>query len=97
MFHLNEAAEGITASELPSEYSQKAVHLTNVNNEAAWYLPTDDSFVESIVPIPGRAVIPSETPIAFSKLGEGRIGYIGGVNAEEGSSKVVLAMLKSTR
>jgi hypothetical protein len=33
-----------------------------------------------------------QAPVALSKVGEGRLGYVGDVNAEEGSVTVVLAL-----
>ncbi|RMZ85141.1 hypothetical protein DV738_g37, partial [Chaetothyriales sp. CBS 135597] len=90
---LNKVADGIPPGvKLPSSYSQKAVFLTNVNKNAAWYLPTEDSVVDSAVFAP-NPVPTNETPIVFAKVGKGWLGYIGDVNAEEGSDAVVLAML----
>jgi len=34
----------------------------------------------------------AQTPVAFTKIGDGSLGYIGDVNAEEESDNVVLAM-----
>lgn len=36
------------------------------------------------------AKIAGETAVAFASVGNGKLGYIGGVNAEEGSNAVVL-------
>ncbi|KAJ9217056.1 hypothetical protein DTO166G4_1516 [Paecilomyces variotii] len=76
---------------LPQSYSQKAVHLKNVDNAVALYLPGRDSVVESHVFPPGP-VNREQTPVAFQNLGQGCVGYIGDVNGEEGSDQVILAM-----
>jgi hypothetical protein len=33
-----------------------------------------------------------QTPVAYKKVGKGRVAYVGDVNAEEGSARVILAM-----
>ena len=33
-----------------------------------------------------------QTAVAFAKYGKGWVGYVGDVNGEEGSDKVILAM-----
>jgi hypothetical protein len=93
---LNQAVVMRPTSSLPSSYSQKAVSLKNVDPGMAWYVATDDSVVESIVPLPGPGVQPLETPVAFAKLGNGWVGYVGDVNAEKGTTAVILTMLDLT-
>ncbi|KAM5341510.1 hypothetical protein ACJ41O_014541 [Fusarium nematophilum] len=72
-----DAVDGYLASQLPSAYSQKALFARNVEISASWYTEGGAS---------------GETAVAFAKVGSGRLGYIGDVNGEEGSDKVVLAM-----
>ncbi|KAL7930092.1 hypothetical protein V8C35DRAFT_314089 [Trichoderma chlorosporum] len=57
-----------------------------------YYQTTQDSVVESRVFGPSPADIPGETAVALARIGDGRLGYIGDVNAEEESNAVVLAM-----
>ena len=76
---------------LHSEYSQKAVFLKNVASDAAWYLPSERSRVESHVFAP-TSVDGQQTPVAFAAVGEGWLGYVRDVNAEKGSDVAVLAM-----
>ncbi|KIW13028.1 hypothetical protein PV08_08215 [Exophiala spinifera] len=90
--HLNRSAEGVPRSGLPASYSQKALFLTNVDNNAAWYLPNEHSRTESHVFSP-EPVPTSETPAAFAKVGNGWLGYIGDVNGEEETDAVLLGML----
>ena len=76
---------------LPEKYSQKAVFLKNVAKEAAVYLPSRDSRIESAVFSP-EPVDCEQTPVVLAKVGEGWLGYVGDVNAESESDRVVLAM-----
>lgn len=89
------AANSIPSSQktkLPPNYSQKAVFLTGVERNDAWYLPTAESRTESLV-FAGAALGNLEmTPVACKRVGEGKVGYVGDVNGEEGSDAVVLAM-----
>lgn len=89
---LNQQAVNRPTGGLPSSYSQKAVHLKNVDPDAAWYIATDDSVVESLVPIPGNRVELLHTPVIFAKFGNGWLGYLGDVNGEVGTSAVALGM-----
>lgn len=76
---------------LEAGYSQKANFLKNVAKEAAVYLPNEHSRTQSMV-FANESVDVNLTPIAFVKVGKGWLGYIGDVNAEEGSDQVVMAM-----
>ena len=71
----------------------KAVHLEGVKAEDVGYKPTDGSRVESHVfqPFP---VDLSNAPVAYTRIGDGFLGYIGDVNAEKESTGVILAMLR---
>lgn len=90
--HLNQSAGGVPGRGLPSSYSQKALFLSGVDRNAAWYLPNESSRTESHVFTP-EPVPTSETPAAFAKVGNGWLGYIGDVNGEEDTDAVVLGML----
>ncbi|KAI1927667.1 hypothetical protein LOZ07_001264 [Ophidiomyces ophidiicola] len=93
-FHLNPvAAENLGSSQqLASCYSQKALHLKNVGHAAAIYLPGRESRIQSLVFSPERITNLEETPTAWAKVGQGWVGYIGDVNAEEDTDTVVLSM-----
>ncbi|RDW57401.1 hypothetical protein BP5796_12851 [Coleophoma crateriformis] len=71
------AVGGHLTNRLPPTYSPKAVFVKNVERSAAWYTSSDNS---------------SETAAAFTKVGNGKLGYIGDVNGEQSSEVVVLAM-----
>ncbi|KAG7127626.1 hypothetical protein HYQ44_000047 [Verticillium longisporum] len=65
---------------LPAEYSQKAQFLKGVDAGAVLY-GFDDEFGEG-----------TEAAIAFARVGDGKIGYVGDVNAEEGTTATIIAM-----
>ena len=90
---LNQAAVDVAnVQKLPQRYSQKAVFVNNVAPEDMWYKTDDDSEVQSMVFPPTSAKVARETAVALAKVGEGKLGYVGDVNAEDGSNAVVLAM-----
>ncbi|KAL8344121.1 hypothetical protein RB601_004578 [Gaeumannomyces tritici] len=62
---------------LPVEYSQKAVFLQNVDKAARLYVREDKE---------------TDVAVAFAKVENGRLAFIGDVNREEGSAKVIMAM-----
>jgi hypothetical protein len=86
--YLNPLAQRVPHMGLPAAYSQKAIFLKDVGSNASWYLTpkyTDEESGEQLVDT-------QETPVAFTLLGSGWLGYVGDVNAEEGSDAVILAM-----
>ncbi|KAB2573072.1 hypothetical protein DBV05_g8246 [Lasiodiplodia theobromae] len=78
-------------ADLAPQYSVKAVHLMDVEEKDRLYVPRSDSYIESFVFAP-EPVDQNETPVAWADVGEGMVGYIGDVNSEEGSKRVLLAM-----
>lgn len=76
---------------LHNVYSQKALCLKKVQREHAWYLPTEDSFTQSVVFAP-ESVSQNETAVAFAPFGQGMVGYTRDVNMEVGTQKVVMRM-----
>ena len=83
---LNRAAvEGVMASKLPSKYSQKALAVKHAAPGEVWYRITANSS-------PTNAYSLYESPITLAKVGNGKLGYVGDVNAEEESNLVILAM-----
>jgi len=90
------------SANLDTSYSMKAVHLKGVKAKDVLYAsPTEEeeedseSDVESRVsPLVPPTVNLSNVPAAYTRIGDGFLGYIGDVNAEEGSTSVILAMLR---
>ncbi|KAF8894850.1 hypothetical protein BD779DRAFT_1669296 [Infundibulicybe gibba] len=91
-FSLNRSHEmaGRNPSLLP-EYSMKAVHVANIRQGDAVYTPTDGSRLESSVFSPLPITNLSESPAVHTHIGNGYLGYIGDVNAED--DNIILAML----
>ncbi|PFH60125.1 hypothetical protein XA68_11398 [Ophiocordyceps unilateralis] len=90
---LNQAVvDAASVEKLAPSYSQKALFVNNVVPGDMWYRTDQDSVVESRVFPPDNAHTPGETAVALAKVGQGRLGYVGDVNAEAGSNAVVLAM-----
>ncbi|KAJ2896267.1 hypothetical protein MKZ38_005721 [Zalerion maritima] len=90
----NESSFGRPNSGLPASYSQKAVNLKHVPRTSAWYLPDEDSVLESVVFGGAQIEDKTQAPVVFLKVGEGWLGYTGDVNAEDGTTAVVLGMFR---
>jgi hypothetical protein len=88
-FVLNPSTRQLSSNSanLTTSYSMKAVHLKDVMAEDVLYAPTEDSRVASTVDLP-------HVPVAYTRVGDGFLGYVGDVNAEEESTSVILAMLR---
>jgi hypothetical protein len=74
---------------LPDTLSMKALHLKGVRADAALYLSTGHSQLDSSSFRPSTLV---ETPIAFTKFGEGLLAFIGDVGAEKATTDLIIAM-----
>ena len=81
------------SANLTTSYNVKAVHLKGVKAEDVLYAPAEDSSTESHVFAPSLVDL-SHVPVAYTRIGDGFMGYIGDVNAEEESTSVILAMLR---
>ncbi|PVH95724.1 hypothetical protein DM02DRAFT_617714 [Periconia macrospinosa] len=90
--HRNDTEETAPHTSLLSSYSQKAVFLRNVDRKDAWYRLGESSRTESLVFAPVELGDKDQTPIAMTRIGEGKFGYVGDINGEEGSDRVILAM-----
>ncbi|KIY45810.1 hypothetical protein FISHEDRAFT_48815 [Fistulina hepatica ATCC 64428] len=81
-----------TFPKLPNNYSMKTVDLKGVKPEDCVYMPSADSRVQSMVFAP-RLVEQGQPGAAMTLVGSGWVGWVGDVNAEEGSTEVLLAMM----
>ncbi|KAK2596487.1 hypothetical protein N8I77_013375 [Diaporthe amygdali] len=91
---LKPQAADIAASGLRAHYSQKAVFLTGVHPDAVVYGPDENSVTESQV-FPTQTIEDTtQAAIAFAGVGNGKIGYVGDVNHEEGTNDAILAMCR---
>lgn len=77
---------------LEESYSMKTLHLKHVPADTRVYVPEASSRTQSAV-FPAAAVDLQQCPAAFAKCGRGYVGYIGDVNNELGSQKLLMAML----
>ncbi|KAI2615883.1 hypothetical protein GGR54DRAFT_611409 [Hypoxylon sp. NC1633] len=77
---------------LPALFNSDSMFLENVASNARWYLPaapyTWNEEEQSMPPPPRKG-----TPVAFSKVGKGYLGYIGDINNEKATDAIILAML----
>ncbi|RPD52548.1 hypothetical protein L226DRAFT_617795 [Lentinus tigrinus ALCF2SS1-7] len=95
-FALNPAGvpRPLSESALVPSFSMKALHLKNVSSESGVYYATPDSHIESHVFAPDE-ISPeeaTETPAVFAPVGRGFLGYVGDVNGEQGSTRLILEM-----
>ncbi|EMD35990.1 hypothetical protein CERSUDRAFT_156736 [Gelatoporia subvermispora B] len=85
----------LNSNALFSEYSMKTLHITGINTrEDAVYLPTESSHVESMV-FPNVQITGSgleESPAVFARVGDGYLGYVGDVNGEQPSIRLLIEM-----
>lgn len=72
-------------------YSAKALQLSHVLPEQKLYKPVENASTQSMVFAPSAAN-PSSTMAAFGKIGSGAVAYVGDVNAETGSDRLIVAL-----
>ena len=89
---LNPAMALLDTNGMASSYSQKAVHVKNVQHSNAVYLPSSESRIESAVFAPSLVGDRTQAPAAFARVGEGNVGFVGDVNNEDDTPAVVLRM-----
>lgn len=87
-----EATDQDLATRLPSQHSQKPLFVKNVAPADSSYVTNAGSLTESRVIPPENADTPGKTAVAFARVGDGKLGYVGDVNAEKGSDAAILAM-----
>ncbi|KAJ7504537.1 hypothetical protein B0H11DRAFT_1852989 [Mycena galericulata] len=93
--HLNSSVAAISLQDLSPSYSIKSLSLVHVQPLHAVYNPSSSSVIQSHVFTPDRLPVdPAESPCAYAPVGRGYFGYVGDVNNEEDSTRVVLAMIR---
>ncbi|KAK3687696.1 hypothetical protein B0T22DRAFT_349821, partial [Podospora appendiculata] len=102
-FHLNPDADlvadsALLLSTLPWACNMNAVQLSNVADGDAWFRPNATSKINTLASrFGGIAAEPvtdlKNTGAACAKVGLGKLGYVGDVNSEEDSVRIMLAML----
>ena len=79
-------------ADLPEEIEMKAVRIKGVDKKDFVYATTPDSMIEELAKAE-FAHKPDEAAVVFTSVGNGHLGYIGDVGAEDGTTDVVMAML----
>lgn len=74
-------------------YSSKAQHLSKVAKGDLVYVSDENSYTESHVFSPEKVTTNDSGPAVFAQYSHGRLGYVGDVNNEMGSQKLLFAML----
>lgn len=95
-FYLSQKAKTVFGSQravtLEREYSMKTLHLEGSTVDSRVYVPLEQSRTQSMV-FPPDTVDQSQSPAAWAKSGDGWLGFIGDVNNEKGSQKLLMVML----
>ncbi|KAK6833411.1 Mitochondrial import receptor subunit TOM34 [Apiospora arundinis] len=89
---LNTSALGTTIDHGSDSNSAAGRPLGQCPRENCWYLPSEESRIESHVFPPTSVTNKLETPVAFGRVGNGYVGYNGDVNQETGTNLVLLRM-----
>jgi MYND finger len=79
-------------TKLSQRYCVKAVHVKDAIPQSHVYVTTPDSRVQSHVFAPVSAHEIGQSPVLFTPIGKGFLGYIGDVNSEDETTDVILAM-----
>lgn len=88
-----QAVSSTLQGKLPASYSQKALSIYGMQLSEAWYLSNEHSTIERRVSAPKSLVGFNESPVVFSRYGNGHVGFIGDVKPEDGTVLAMLAML----
>lgn len=91
--------DSIVAKTLPStltaRYHAKGVFLKNVSEDDSWYRTDERSSIHSKLFPQGRsksACKVGESSVAFTRVGQGRLGYVGDVNTGKVPHTIVVVM-----
>ncbi|KAA8641980.1 hypothetical protein EYZ11_004260 [Aspergillus tanneri] len=75
----------------PSPYSMKVLHIKDSRPNEKFFVSVPKAKVASLVFGPS-SVDESQTAVVGAKIGSGFLVYVGDVNPEEGSNKVILTL-----
>jgi hypothetical protein len=82
---------GVTSNSMPATYSMKALHVKDARPEEKIYIPVDGAKTQSHA-LPAAYVDQAQAAAVAAKVGAGYVAYLGDVNSEEESNKVILAL-----
>jgi hypothetical protein len=76
---------------IPPPYSMKVLHVKDARPDEKVFLPLSGAMTESNV-FPAAHVDEAQAAVAATKIGAGFLFYVGDVNGEEESDKLILAL-----
>jgi len=82
---------GVVKDSLPSPYSMKVTHVKNAREHERIFIPVSEAMTQSHV-FPPSYVDETQAAVVGAKVGNGFLVYVGDVNGEQGSEKVILAL-----
>lgn len=84
-------ATGMAPSSLPAPYSMKALHVQNAFPHEKIFVPVANAMTQSHVLEP-EPVDQSQAAVLGSKVGDGHLFYVGDVNLEDNSRKIIIGL-----
>ena len=81
----------VASASLPAPYSMKVLHIKNASPEEKIFIPVPEAMTKSHV-FPPSYVDQSQAAVVGAKVGDGYLVYVGDVNGEQGSNKVILSL-----
>ena len=82
----------LRAPALPELYNVKTQHLVGVAAQDVVYAPAEGSTTQSLVFAP-RPTDQRQTPVAYTRIGGGFLGYNGEVNGENETTDIIISLL----
>lgn len=93
-FQLNPSCSlptGVASNSFPAPYSMKALHVTSAQPHEKIFVPIANAVIQSRVFSP-EPVSQEQAAVVGAKVGNGYLAYVGDVNGEKGSDRVILAL-----
>jgi hypothetical protein len=83
--------ENVTSASLPAPFSMKVLHVKNARPEEKIFIPVPEAMTQSHV-FPPSYIDQTQSAVVGAKFGDGYVAYVGDVNGEQGSNKVILSL-----
>lgn len=81
----------VASASLPAPFSMKVLHVKNARPEEKIFIPVPEAMTQSHV-FPPSYVDQTQAAVVGAKVRDGYMAYIGDVNGEQGSNKVILSL-----
>jgi len=81
----------VASASLPAPFSMKVLHVKNARPEEKIFIPVPEAMTQSHV-FPPSYVDQAQSAVVGAKVGDGYVAYVGDVNGEQGSNKVILSL-----